>query len=100
MAFLAGAGMGLLATAWMARGYVRPDWRPYARVVVEGLAAGGIAAAFVYWTGAVLWSAFAGAALFAAAFYGLTWSTDRDLIRLAWRLGRTAIGASAGVLGG
>jgi PST family polysaccharide transporter len=100
MAFLAGAGMGLLATAWMARGYVRPDWRPYVRVVVEGLAAGGIAAAFVYWTGAVLWSAFVGAALFAAAFYGLVWSTDRDLIRLAWRLGRTAIGGSAGVLGG
>jgi PST family polysaccharide transporter len=96
IAFLIGAGTGLVATAWLARGYVRPDWGPYLRMVVAGLVSGGVALAAMGLAEPGLVGVPAAAALFAAIFLGLVWSTDRDQLRLGWRLARTAMTRNAG----
>jgi O-antigen/teichoic acid export membrane protein len=95
IAFLVGAGTGLVATAWLARRWAKPDWRPYLRIVVAGLTAGGSSLTALHLAGGGLLGAAGAAALFAAVFSGLVWSTDRDVVRLGWRLASTAIGRSA-----
>jgi O-antigen/teichoic acid export membrane protein len=43
LGFLVGALLGLVATVWLARPYVRLDWRPFSRLIGVGLVAGGLA---------------------------------------------------------
>jgi O-antigen/teichoic acid export membrane protein len=98
LGFLVGALLGLVATAWLARRYVRLDWRPFGRLVGIGLAAGGLALtaaqtlsdglpAGVYGETAGLGL---GTVVFLMIFGGLAWLTDSMLLGQGLRLARRA----------
>jgi O-antigen/teichoic acid export membrane protein len=103
LGFLVGAVLGMTATAWLSRPFVRLDWRPFGRLVSAGLLAGAsallamqmsrgwLAGSQVGGTLLVDWiSVILSTMLFALLFGGLTWLLESRLLRLGIRLARQA----------
>ena len=99
LGFLIGALLGLVATAWLARRYVRLDWRPFGRLVGVGLVAGGLALASAQGladglpTG--IWGDVSalglGTLIFFTVFGGLAWVADAALLRRGVSVARRAL---------